>query len=71
MPSSSVSLQRSSSSKVGSKNVLIFFVGGYTMAEVAALKSLQATCGYRFLVAGTGNVTGKSVINAVLEECAS
>lgn len=63
LPESSVQMSKSPTS---SRNVLIFFVGGYTYAETSALKALQATCSHRFLIAGTNNITGKTLITSVL-----
>ena len=50
-----------------SKMVVVFFIGGYTMAEVAAFRYLQTTTGYHFVIAGTSNVTGSSMMNSILE----
>jgi len=44
------------------KTDLVFFVGGYTAAEVAALKALQATTGRLFVVAGTSKINGSGFI---------
>jgi hypothetical protein len=48
--------------------VLVFFVGGYTLAEVAAFRLLQANVGLQFIVAGTSNISGKSLIKSVLSD---
>ena len=45
---------------------LVYFVGGYTLAEVAALRTVKATTGRSLLIAGTDNVTGQSVIRAFM-----
>ena len=60
----SASGSQSSTSKV----VLVFFVGGYTLAEVAAFRLLQANVGLQFIVAGTSNISGKSLIKSVLSD---
>uniref|UniRef100_A0A0K2VAI7 Vacuolar protein sorting 33 homolog B (Yeast) [Strongylocentrotus purpuratus] n=1 Tax=Lepeophtheirus salmonis TaxID=72036 RepID=A0A0K2VAI7_LEPSM len=49
-----------------SKFVLIYFIGGYTLAEVASLKILQTIMGHHFVIAGTSNTTGKKIMESVL-----
>ena len=52
-------------SKSASGNLdLIYFVGGYSLAEVAALRTVQGQVGRNFLIAGTGNITGKTLMSA-------
>ena len=41
---------------------LVLFVGGYTMAEVAALRWLQTVTGHQIMVAGTGLTGGNKII---------
>lgn len=50
-----------------SKNILIYFIGGYTLAETAALKALQSSTSCNFLIAGTGNCTGKTIMKTLLD----
>lgn len=52
-------------SSSAAKYDLIYFVGGFTMAEVAALRTLQGNTGRQFLIAGTSNVTGKQLISVI------
>lgn len=47
--------------------MLIFFVGGYTLAEVTALRALQSSTNFSFLVAGTSKECGRTVMEAVLD----
>eukprot|EP00096_Caligus_rogercresseyi_P015805 TRINITY_DN8282_c0_g1_i1.p1 TRINITY_DN8282_c0_g1~~TRINITY_DN8282_c0_g1_i1.p1 ORF type:complete len:567 (-),score=152.25 TRINITY_DN8282_c0_g1_i1:64-1764(-) len=49
-----------------SKLVLIYFLGGYTLAEVGALRVVQSLMGHSFVIAGTSNITGKRVIEGVI-----
>lgn len=42
---------------------LVLFVGGYTMAEVAALRWLQTVTGHQIMVAGTGLTGGNKIIS--------
>jgi len=42
---------------------LVLFIGGYTMAEVAALRWLQTITGWQFVVAGTSNISANSIFN--------
>ncbi|CAB4055993.1 unnamed protein product [Lepeophtheirus salmonis] len=48
-----------------SKFVLIYFIGGYTLAEVASLKILQTIMGHHFVIAGTSNTTGKKIMESL------
>ena len=41
---------------------LVLFVGGYTMAEVAAFRWLQTVTGHQFVIAGTGQCSGNKII---------
>ena len=51
-----------------SKMVLIFFIGGYTLAEVAAFRAMQQTSlGYHFVICSTCNITGRTLINNILD----
>ena len=47
-------------------NVLVYFVGGYTLAELAALKAIQSKSSFNIYVAGTQNITGKTLIQSFL-----
>jgi len=47
---------------LGPKVVLVMFLGGYTMAEVAAFRWLQTVTGHQFIIAGTCGVNGNTVI---------
>ena len=49
-----------------SKVVLVYFIGGYTLAEVAAFRLMQANLGLQFIIAGTSNISGKSLIKSIL-----
>ncbi|XP_023328568.1 vacuolar protein sorting-associated protein 33B isoform X2 [Eurytemora carolleeae] len=42
---------------------LVLFVGGYTMAEVAAFRWLQAATGWELIIAGTGNISANHIIS--------
>ena len=50
-----------------SKMVVIFFIGGYTLAEVAAFRHLQTSLGYHFVICSTCNITGRTLINSILD----
>ena len=54
-----------------SKTVLVFFVGGYTMSEVAAFRQLQTSTGYHFIIAGTSNLSGRYFAESVIERAMS
>ena len=43
------------------KVVLVLFLGGYTLAEVAAFRWLQTVTGYQFVVAGTNSFGGNKL----------
>jgi len=45
----------------GPKVVLVLFLGGYTLAEVAAFRWLQTVTGYQFVVAGTNSLGGNKL----------
>ena len=45
------------------KVVLVLFLGGYTMAEVAAFRWLQTVTGHQFLIAGTNIISGNRVVS--------
>jgi len=47
------------------KAALVVFVGGYTMAEVAAFRLLQTVTGYQFIIAGTNNFNGNKFVSDV------
>jgi len=47
----------------GNKVALILFVGGYTLAEVAAFRWLQTVTGYQFVVAGTNISSGSRLVS--------
>lgn len=49
-----------------SKMVLIFIIGGYTLAEVAAFRHMQTSMGYHFVICSTCNITGRTLINDIL-----
>ena len=53
-----------------SNNLIIFFVGGYTLAELASLKALQAQSNFNMYVGGTQNLNGKSLMQLFLSESA-
>ena len=42
---------------------MILFVGGYTMAEVAAFRWLQTVTGHQFVIAGTSLCSGNKIIS--------
>ena len=42
---------------------MVLFVGGYTIAEVAAFRWLQTMTGYQFIIAGTGHCSGNKLIS--------
>ena len=50
-----------------SNMVLIFIIGGYTLAEVAAFRHLQSSLGYHFVICSTCNITGRTLINNILD----
>jgi len=60
-------VSESTMSSDASKTVLIFFIGGYTLAEVAAFRHLQTSLGYHFVICSTCNITGRTLINSILE----
>ena len=49
-----------------SKTVLIFFIGGYTMSEVAAFRQLQTSTGYHFIISGTSNLSGRFFAESII-----
>ena len=49
------------SGEPGNKVALILFVGGYTLAEVAAFRWLQTVTGYQFVLAGTETCSGNKL----------
>jgi len=51
------------SGDTGNKVAMILFVGGYTMAEVAAFRWLQTVTGYQFVIAGTSLCSGNKIIS--------
>ena len=46
--------------------MLIFFVGGFTLAEVTALRALQSSVAVPFVVAGTSKECGRSIMEQIL-----
>jgi len=46
------------SGEPGNKVAIILFIGGYTLAEVAAFRWLQTVTGYQFVLAGTEGCSG-------------
>ena len=56
-----------SSNENSSKMVLIFIIGGYTLAEVAAFRHMQTSMGYHFVICSTCNITGRTLINDILD----
>lgn len=48
--------------------VLVFFLGGCTFAEIAALRLLGKRKGYRFIFATTAIVTGKRLLESIKEK---
>ena len=56
----------SSSNESSSKMVLIFIIGGYTLAEVAAFRHMQTSMGYHFVICSTCNITGRTLIHDIL-----
>jgi len=46
------------SGEPGNKVAIILFLGGYTLAEVAAFRWLQTVTGYQFILAGTEGISG-------------
>ena len=56
-----------SSNETSSKIVLIFIIGGYTLAEVAAFRHMQTSMGYHFVICSTCNITGRTLINDILD----
>ena len=45
----------------GNKVAIILFIGGYTLAEVAAFRWLQTVTGYQFILAGTEGISGNKL----------
>jgi len=52
---------REYSGEAGNKVALIVFIGGYTLAEVAAFRWLQTVTGYQFVIAGTEGFGGNKL----------
>jgi len=50
------------SGNTANKVALVLFVGGFTVAEVAAFRWLQTVTGYQFIIAGTGLCSGNKLI---------
>ena len=48
-------------------SVLVFFLGGVTFAEIAALRFLGKVRGIRFIVATTGVINGDTLIESIAE----
>ncbi len=63
----SVAYQRHGKANGASRTVLVFFVGGYTLAETAALKALQSSSNFRFLVAGTSKECGRTIVSSLID----
>ena len=55
------------SNESSSKTVLVFIIGGYTLAEVAAFRHMQTSMGYHFVICSTCNITGRTLINDILD----
>ncbi|XP_041371533.1 vacuolar protein sorting-associated protein 33B-like [Gigantopelta aegis] len=52
------------------KTVLVYFLGGCTFSEIAALRYLARTeAGWKIIIATTAIVTGNSLIESVVEKC--
>ena len=62
-----VQISDSSSASSSGKVVFIYFVGGYTFSEVAAFRHLQTILGNQFVIAGTSSISGKSVMDSVIQ----
>ncbi len=45
--------------------VLVFFVGGVTQAEIAALRHLSRTSGVNFIAAGTSVINGEVLVKTI------
>ncbi len=56
----------SGAAQSSSKVVLVFIVGGYTLAEVAAFRLLQANTGLQFIIAGTSNISGQAMMKSII-----
>ncbi len=50
------------SNNVGGGALLVFFVGGFTLAEVSALRALQARHSVPIVVGGTSKECGRTVM---------
>ena len=59
-------VQLSDSMNSNGKVVLIYFIGGYTLSEVAAFRHLQTILGYQFIIAGTSSISGKSIMEDII-----
>ncbi|CDW55827.1 vacuolar protein sorting associated protein 33A [Trichuris trichiura] len=52
---------------IGEKVVLVFFVGGVTLAEVSALRFLTSKTDHKFIVATTNVITGSRLLSSFTE----
>ncbi|XP_033112639.1 vacuolar protein sorting-associated protein 33B-like isoform X2 [Anneissia japonica] len=59
--------QRSGSAKIPNKVVLVYFLGGCTFSEIAALRLLGAMKGYKFLFATTSIMNGTSLMESMTD----
>jgi len=50
------------------KVVLVYFLGGVTYAEIAALRLLGKQQGYKFVIAATSIINGNTLLENVLED---
>ncbi|XP_039258945.2 vacuolar protein sorting-associated protein 33B-like [Styela clava] len=50
-----------------SKVVLVYFIGGVTYSEIAALRFLGRKNGYRFIIATTAIINGTRMLNSFIE----
>ncbi|XP_071964931.1 vacuolar protein sorting-associated protein 33B-like isoform X2 [Antedon mediterranea] len=59
--------QGSGAAKSSSKVVLVYFLGGCTFAEIAALRLLGAMKGYKFMFATTSIMNGNTLIDSMID----
>lgn len=57
----------SSASDPSYKVVLVYFIGGVTYSEIAALRFLGRKKGYRFIIATTAIINGARMLNSFVE----
>nr|XP_006818336.1 PREDICTED: vacuolar protein sorting-associated protein 33B-like [Saccoglossus kowalevskii] len=59
---------KGTSDSLSNKVVLVYFLGGCTFAEIAALRLLGNRKGYRFIVATTAIINGNTLIDSIIDK---